>query len=86
MRSSEDWGSVNNQNPLTAMGEYKRKVPDLLLTQKKNIIKKKVQGQALGFMVIWVLLLAKLDKKLNDTTITLFVLWNFLYNFSIVWK
>jgi hypothetical protein len=77
---------VNNQNPLTAMGEYKRKVPDLLLTQKKNIIKKKVQGQALGFMVIWVLLLAKLDKKLNDTTITLFVLWNFLYNFSIVWK
>jgi hypothetical protein len=86
LRSSEDWGSVNNQNPLTATGEYKRKVPDLLLTQKKNIINKKVQGQALGFMAIWVLLLAKLDKKLNDTTITLFVLWDFPYNFSLVWK
>jgi len=55
------------------MGEYKRKVSDLLLTQKKNIIKKKVQGQALGFMVIWVLLFAKLDKKLKDNIMILYM-------------
>ena len=73
MSSSEDWGSVNNQSPLVAMGEYKRKVSDLLLTQKKNIIKKKVQGQALGFMVIWVLLFAKLDKKLKDNIMILYM-------------
>ena len=68
------------------MGKYKRMVPDLLFAQKKDLIKKKGRNQALDFMVIWVLFLTTHSKKLNDTTITLFVLWNFPSNCSIVWK
>ena len=65
MSFSGDWDLVNNQSPLTTTGEYKRMVADLLLAQKKNIIKKKVQGQALGFMVIWVLFLTTHGKKIE---------------------
>jgi hypothetical protein len=35
------------------------------LAQKKNIIKKKVQGQSLGFMVIWVLFFTTHSKKIE---------------------
>jgi len=48
---------VNNQSPI----------------QKKNIIKKTVQCQTLGFMVIWVLLLAKLDKILKENIMILYM-------------
>ena len=48
-------------------------VPDLLFAQKNYLIKKKVRGQALGFMVIWVLLFAKLDKKLKDNIMILYM-------------
>jgi len=41
--------------------------------KKKNIIKKKVQGQALGFIVIWVLFLTKLGKKLKDNIMILYI-------------
>jgi len=40
-------------------------VSDLLLTHLKNIIEKKVQGQALGSKLIWVLFLNKHGKKLK---------------------